>query len=779
MNGNPARFAGDAVTLYGGRTDRLPGLDGSPGAPSAGPDPAVGVQVRVIADRYELKRLLGRGGMGEVWEAHDRMMARTVAVKLMPRDPDDRHGADQFLRGARTAGGLRHPGVVTVHDVGVDEREGLLFLVMEHITGRDLARVLRDSGPRSTADVLDWAEQIADTLDTAHAAGVVHRDLKPANLMLTDRGRIVILDFGIARFLESSASTRSSSVMGTLGYLAPERFDEAPGDARSDLYALGCILTELLTGELPFEAGGPVAMMKAHLYQMPRPISEKRPDVPAAVDALVARLLAKDPADRPATAAEVRQRLGEISRRPGTDRPRGLAAIAAVAKRPARPRKAEETNRTEMASRTEQASKAGTPAVTTAVTPAVSTTTIMGDTAAMRGTANATTRTPVTPTAPARTPVSRRRLLRTAAAATAVLGAGGGAVAYFASGGSGGSSPSVKWKTPIPGVTRPPRVADGVAYVSCHDGGLLALDAGTGARKWTFTAPSAFMVRAAAGQGLVYIADRNGTLYGLDTTIGAKRWSLSTGASVYGCDPVFAGGRVYVANLDGTLCAVNADSGALLWRSPVTDFSLNQPQPLAVAGGTVYALGSDGSLHAFDASSGVKRWAGGTEFSNAPAVAGGSVYIADVQGVLHALDATTGSETWKCATPGVPRLDSIQMGTVGDLVIDNGTAYLLADVPCAVSLDSRTVRWNYKDPGTGIWGDTLALADGIVYACVGDTVLALESSTGAVAWSHELGDHGAMTVTAIDDRTVLVNSYEDNLFAIAAPPPRPAARPGG
>jgi serine/threonine-protein kinase len=717
--------------------------------------------MRVIAGRYELRRLLGRGGMGEVWEAHDRTMARTVAVKLMPRDPDDRHGADQFRRGARTAGGLRHPGVVTVHDVGTDEAEGLLYLVMEHVTGRDLARVLRDSGPQSVADVVDWAVQIADILDTAHTAGVVHRDLKPANLMLTDRGRIVILDFGIARFLESSASTRSSSVMGTLGYMAPERFDEAPGDARSDLYALGCILTELLTGELPFEAGGPVAMMKAHLYQVPRPAGEKRPGIPAALDEVVAELLAKDPDDRPATAAEVRERLRVVSVPTENGGPRGLAAAS---KKAERLRKTASERKTAIEHKTASAGKTAPMVVPSTV--------------AVHGAVDKTAHTPVIPHS-GRTPVSRRRLLTTAAIATAVVGAGSGAIAFFAGGGTSanGTSPKVKWKIPIPaGVTSTPRVADGVAYLSCHDGSLAALDAATGVRKWAFTAPSALMVRAAVGQGLAYVADRNGTLYALDTATGAQRWSLPTGAGVYACDPVFADGRVYVSNLDGTLCAVHADSGALLWKSPVTETSLNQPQPLAVAGGTVFALGADGALHAFAASSGAKLWSGGTGFTTAPAVADGIVYIADVQGVLHALTASTGVESWKCATPGVPRMDSIQMATVGDLIVDHGTAYLLADVPCAINLGSRTLSWQYKDDGSSFYGSTMALAGGIVYATAYDTILALESATGAVAWTHTLGDRGAMTVAAIDDHTILVKGYEDDLFAIAAPQPRTAAK---
>ncbi|MDI2130161.1 serine/threonine-protein kinase [Yinghuangia seranimata] len=267
--------------------------------------------MRVLADRYELVRFLGRGGMGEVWEGRDRVLKRRVAVKLLPSRNGDTSGADLFFREARTAGALNHPGVVTVHDLGRDPADGSLFLVMEFVEGRDLATVLRDDGPPPVKDAVRWAAEAAAALVRAHTAGIVHRDLKPANLMLTGDGTVKILDFGIARFME--ATDRSSRVLGTVAYMPPERFDEQPGDARSDLYSLGCVLHELLTGRVPFEATGMVSMMNAHLRKAPTRPGEQRPGVPADLDALVLALLAKEPKDRPSTADEVRTRLRAIT----------------------------------------------------------------------------------------------------------------------------------------------------------------------------------------------------------------------------------------------------------------------------------------------------------------------------------------------------------------------------------------------------------------------------------------------------------------------------------
>ncbi|TQF06072.1 serine/threonine protein kinase [Kitasatospora acidiphila] len=266
--------------------------------------------MRVLADRYELVRFIGRGGMGEVWEGRDQVIGRPVAVKLLPHQVSP-GSVDLFFREARTAGGLNHRSVVTVHDIGQDPADGTLFLVMEFVAGSNLAARLRADGPPPVPTAVDWADQTAAALGAAHQANVVHRDLKPANLMLTAGGEVKVLDFGIARYMEGT--NQSSQVMGTLAYMAPERFDGAPGDARSDLYALGCVLHEFLTGAPPFQETGPLAMMNAHLRRTPVAPSALRPDVPAALDALVMRLLAKDPAARPSSTYEVQAVLRAVA----------------------------------------------------------------------------------------------------------------------------------------------------------------------------------------------------------------------------------------------------------------------------------------------------------------------------------------------------------------------------------------------------------------------------------------------------------------------------------
>ncbi|MFE9845054.1 serine/threonine-protein kinase [Streptomyces goshikiensis] len=280
------------------------------------------MQVRErIEDRYELEELLGRGGFGEVWRAWDNRVGRWVAVKIgYPGTADD---VRRLEREANLAGSLSHPNIATVHDVGRGLREGqdMVFLVMELVQGDTLATILR-AGLPEVADVLEWAVHIADALGAAHRAGIVHRDVKPANVMVTESGVVKVLDFGIAKAQGGPAPaltnlTATGMIIGSFPYMAPERWtggaDGAPVDGRADLYALGCVLAELLTGRLPFTGGELHELLAQHLQVPPAAPSGLRPGIPAALDRLVLDLLAKDPRRRPADAEEVVRRLKDIA----------------------------------------------------------------------------------------------------------------------------------------------------------------------------------------------------------------------------------------------------------------------------------------------------------------------------------------------------------------------------------------------------------------------------------------------------------------------------------
>jgi len=270
----------------------------------------------VLAGRYRLERLLGRGGMGEVWAGRDARLSRDVAVKVMTATEPDPEEVERFTREATVAAGLQHPGITVVFDAG--EQDGRLFLVTELLSGRDLAKVLRERpGGLPLADVADLGTQLADALAAAHARGIIHRDLKPANLYLQTDGRLKICDFGLARDLTSATHlTQAGTIFGTPAYMAPEQWDVAPSSPSADLYAVGCILHQLVTGKVPFKGESMLALMAQHLTKTAVPLSEQRPDVPAALSDLVAALLAKKPADRPASAGVVHDVLASLREGP-------------------------------------------------------------------------------------------------------------------------------------------------------------------------------------------------------------------------------------------------------------------------------------------------------------------------------------------------------------------------------------------------------------------------------------------------------------------------------
>jgi hypothetical protein len=250
----------------------------------------------VIAERYRIDVVLGRGGFGEVWRSWDLRMSRTVAVKVLVRSTAD--GGSLFRREVETVARLNHPHVVTVHDCG--EHEGAPYLVMEFLDGLDLAAALRANGPPALPTGLRWCAEVGDALDAAHTAGIVHRDMKPANVVVTASG-VKLVDFGVARYAEGV--TTGSRVMHTPAYTAPERFRGERGDARTDLYAFGCLVYEVLTGETLFPGLHTSGLMFAHLNTTPPPPSRITPGVPRTVDDLVRTLLAKDAAERTVSAA--------------------------------------------------------------------------------------------------------------------------------------------------------------------------------------------------------------------------------------------------------------------------------------------------------------------------------------------------------------------------------------------------------------------------------------------------------------------------------------------
>ena len=295
----------------------------------------------MLAGRYRIGQVIGRGGMSTVHRATDTVLHREVAVKVLLAalaEQDPVH-VTRFEREARAAAALRHPAVVKVYDTGVDGRTH--FIVMEHVAGRSLDHALARGRPLEPEEATRIAAQVAGALAAAHAAGILHRDIKPANVMLTHAGEVKVLDFGIARARKDPTLTESAFAIGTAAYMSPERVSGGPGDERSDIYALGCLLYAMLTGRPPFVADDVLAVLHQQVHEAPIAPIRRGAAIDPELDALVLAMLAKDPAGRPQSASEVADRLtgdppaqaaaGAPIRRYRTGRGRGWLAGAMLA----------------------------------------------------------------------------------------------------------------------------------------------------------------------------------------------------------------------------------------------------------------------------------------------------------------------------------------------------------------------------------------------------------------------------------------------------------------
>ncbi|MDQ4108374.1 MAG: protein kinase, partial [Actinomycetota bacterium] len=268
------------------------------------------VQDRVLAERYAVGELLGRGGMAEVYLATDRLLDRPVAVKVLGGWlAHDGTFVERFRREALASARISHPNLVAVFDTGSED--GVHYIVMEHVRGETLADALRRDGRLPPNGATRIATSVADALGVAHAAGIVHRDVKPANVMLTPDGRTKLMDLGIARSMDGESITRTSSILGSAGYISPEQARGDPVDRRSDIYSLGCVMYEMLTGRRPFEADDPLAVAYKHVHEAPIPPTSLEPSVPLTLEAVTLRALEKDAALRFQTAADMKAALDD------------------------------------------------------------------------------------------------------------------------------------------------------------------------------------------------------------------------------------------------------------------------------------------------------------------------------------------------------------------------------------------------------------------------------------------------------------------------------------
>ncbi|HEY4019806.1 MAG TPA: Stk1 family PASTA domain-containing Ser/Thr kinase [Pseudonocardiaceae bacterium] len=284
---------------------------------------------RLLSNRYELGDTIGYGGMSEVHKGRDVRLSRDVAIKVLRADlARDPQFQERFRREAQNAAALNHPAIVSVYDTGETSTEfgPLPYIVMEFVDGRTLRDIVKTEGPLPSKRAMEVMADVCAALDFSHRHGIVHRDVKPANVMITKTGAVKVMDFGIARAVADGQAqmTQTAAVIGTAQYLSPEQARGESVDARSDVYAAGCVLFELLTGEPPFTGDSPVAVAYQHVREDPKPPSSLNPRVNPALDAIVLKAMAKGPANRYQSAAEMR---GDLVRVLSGQRPAAPAVM--------------------------------------------------------------------------------------------------------------------------------------------------------------------------------------------------------------------------------------------------------------------------------------------------------------------------------------------------------------------------------------------------------------------------------------------------------------------
>ncbi|GGV77947.1 hypothetical protein GCM10015535_11990 [Streptomyces gelaticus] len=634
---------------------------------------------RVLSGRYRLVERLGAGGMGVVWRAEDLVLHREVAVKTVAGPGVTDEAAERLEREARAAAGLSEsPHVVTVHDFG---RDGdTLYIVMALAAGRPLDRVLAADGPPPLVRAVDWVRQVCVALEAAHERGIVHRDIKPANVMVAPDGTVRVLDFGIAWFHPDLGLDRLSGAGGVLGsapWMSPEQAHGEEVSPASDLYSLGCLLYQFLTGTTPFGDRDALAQVVAHATETPDRPSAHRPGLPGELDQLVVELLAKSPGNRPASAGETAARLGSVMRLLGT----------------------EETT--------------GRPPVPPAAPPAPSRRPERG-----------------------KQPVKRRTVLLGAFGVVAVATTAVVVPKALREGNDGdGGSPRTKalkprWKKTITGQ---PTVepAGPVVLVGGNDEPVVAYDLRTGEERWR-AASDVDDTYPMSDSTLYVTAGNGGELRALDPATGTSRWTfapLGDDDVTSGAFPVLVPECVYVG-LGRYVFSLHHATGEERWRHELPD-ELGMVTALGKAPGILLARDKERAWVAIGEVDGrlLWTWDGKGEWTNPPSYVGeadGRLFFGLDNGSLTAVDATNGQalHTHKDG-------DRAQVIPEHKLVL--GTR---GNVRAWSAVDGKQL-WSV--PGTGeplVIGDTV-----VMYEIAADKkssgTLAVDIRTGKERWRHK------------------------------------------
>ena len=740
---------------------------------------------------YRLDALIGRGGMGEVHRAYDTRRERFVALKRLLRElAADEQYRSRFQRESALAAKLSDPHIVPIHDYG--EIDGQLFIDMRLVDGGDLADLIK-RGPLSAARTVDVIAQVADALDAAHAQALVHRDVKPSNVLLVgaeqaERGVAYLTDFGIARALDGPTVSRTTLGMGSAGYMAPERFTGDDWDERIDVYALACVLVECLLGHRPFQAESLPSVMHAHLVREPPRPTQERPDLPVALDDVVAHGMAKDPEARYPTAGALAEAAQAALR--GA---RGVTIAPPPRVAPSRDddatqdatQAADDTTRDGRRGRRD-GHRAGSGGWLARLREGTGRGAAGGGAARGRGAAHRSQRARFGGRRVARRTgeqrvrpqhhVARRvRRPRGRPAGTSGRGSAGDGCSSRAARRSGwprrAARPGPWWRAAAPpgrGRPRPTTRSTRRRWSTAASSTSAATTATStpstptpAAQRWRYPTQGAVTSSPRIADGTLYVGGQDGFLHAVDVRTGERRWATDTGGPVHS-SPAVAGNLVAVGSRANKLLACDIRSGAVLWELVRGDWFNSSP---TIVDGVVYVGCRDHNVYGIDAATGEQRWQYTTSSTvdSSPRVVGQSVFIGGDDRKVRSLSARTGggsgtsprrrassprprwptacctsaATTAACtrwrptpaasggATPRRAGSGRARSVTGGLVVVGSHDRFLHA-----VDAATGQVRWRFLTAGP-IDDSSPAYADGLVYVgTLAGTVHAVDATTG-------------------------------------------------
>lgn len=678
-----------------------------------------------FAGRYEIIQELGRGGMGAVYKACDIQLGRIVALKLLTTW--DRVGADRFLREARTMAKLSHPNIVGVYDIGT--AEGRHFFTMDFVEGETLSRLLANSS-LSIRRAVDLAIKVTGALEYAHAQGVIHRDLKPANIIVDRAKNPRVMDFGLAKVSEvSRALTRSGMVMGTVQYMSPEQACGEAVDPRSDVYAMGVLLYEMLTGHPPFYKGTFLNIVQQIFEAEPTPPSKINPRVPGELENICHRALEKKPEHRYQNAGELSRDLQRFVQGKSLAKPGRIEILS---------------------QRIKKNPRAALAAVLLAATFLFIWSIARGDKKEEAKSApplhRAVDPLPLPPvlTEEERPPQTDGVKFRGDLCGSGVYQGRDIAVLKGA-----------RWKFKAQkAVESSPAVWQDVLYCGSNDGKIYALDCTCGKCLWFLQTGSRVVAAPALADGTLYCGSLDRSLYAVEAATGKVQWTFAASGHI-ASSPAIAGDNLLFGCGDGTFYALDR-KGGLRWKVHTGGPINSSP---CVAGGMVYFGSDDHCIYAVDLHSGKHLWnfATGAQIGCSPAHADNTIYCGSLDSHFYAIDAAGGKLRWKLDTGA--RNNSCPAVAEGVVYFgsDTGNVY-------AVSGDDGRLLWTYRT--SGMVSSSPAVTKNMLYVGSHDNFLyALDLHTGALRWKFKTADSIFSSPAVVND-TVYFGSNDGYIYAL-------------